>query len=42
MKFKVPKRCPYCAHKLDEQEKCMNPDCIAYDPDTKEKESEKE
>lgn len=32
MKFKLPKRCPYCAHKL-EDDKCVNPDCIAYKPE---------
>lgn len=30
MKFKLPKRCPYCVHKLNEEGKCVNPDCIAY------------
>lgn len=30
MKFRLPKRCPYCAHKLDENGKCVNKDCIAY------------
>ena len=29
MKFKLPKRCEYCAHKLVNG-KCVNPDCIAY------------
>lgn len=29
MKFKLPKRCEYCAHKLVDG-KCVNPDCIAY------------
>lgn len=33
MKFKLPKRCPYCAHKLSEEEKCVNPECIAYKPE---------
>lgn len=28
MKFKLPKRCEYCAHKLVDG-KCVNPDCIA-------------
>lgn len=41
MKFKLPKRCPYCAHKLSEEEKCVNPECIAYDPKKDEKEREK-
>ena len=30
MKFRLPKRCPYCAHKLDENWQCVNKDCIAY------------
>lgn len=42
MKFKLPKRCPYCAHKLSEEEKCVNPECIAYDPKKDEKEREEE
>lgn len=42
MKFKLPKRCLYCAHKLSEEEKCVNPECIAYDPKKDEKEREEE
>jgi hypothetical protein len=42
MKFKLPKRCPYCAHKLSEEEKCVNPECIAYDQKKDEKEREEE
>jgi hypothetical protein len=30
MRFKLPKRCPYCARKLDAEGKCVNKDCIAY------------
>ncbi|MCH4097289.1 MAG: hypothetical protein LKE88_11750 [Acidaminococcus provencensis] len=30
MRFKLPKRCPYCARKLDAEGKCVNQDCIAY------------
>lgn len=41
MKFKLPKRCSYCAHIVDEEGKCVNPDCIAYDHDEK-KEREEE
>ena len=32
MKFKLPKRCPFCARKLDANGKCVNKDCIAYVP----------
>lgn len=32
MKFKLPKRCPYCARKLDANGKCVNQYCIAYVP----------
>ena len=28
--FKIPKRCEYCAHKLDADGHCVNPNCIAY------------
>lgn len=32
--FKLPKRCPYCAHKLNKQNQCKNPNCIiGYVPD---------
>ena len=27
--FKIPKRCEYCAHKLEDG-KCVNQNCIAY------------
>lgn len=30
MRFKLPKRCPYCARKLDAEGKCVNQDCITY------------
>lgn len=30
--FKIPKRCEFCAHKLDSDGKCVNPACIAYKP----------
>lgn len=30
MKFKLPKRCPFCAWKVDAEGKCVNKDCIAY------------
>lgn len=34
--FKLPKRCPYCAHKLNKFEQCKNPNCIiGYVPDKK-------
>lgn len=32
--FKTPKRCEYCAHKLDENGKCINEKCIAYSSTT--------
>lgn len=32
MKFKLSKRCPFCARKLDADGKCVNKDCIAYVP----------
>lgn len=32
MKFKIPKRCPFCARKLDANGKCVNRACIAYVP----------
>ena len=32
MKFKLPKRCPFCAWKVDAEGKCVNQDCIAYVP----------
>lgn len=32
MMFKLPKRCPFCARKLDAEGKCVNKDCIAYVP----------
>lgn len=32
--FKLPKRCPYCAHKLNKFGQCKNPNCIiGYIPD---------
>ena len=43
--FKIPKRCEFCAHKLDANGHCVNPNCIAYQPadtttdDTKKEES---
>ncbi len=40
MKFKLPKRCPYCAHKM-KNNKCVNPNCIAYEPETDTKEQDK-
>ena len=34
--FKLPKRCPYCAHKLNKFGQCKNPNCIiGYVPDKK-------
>ena len=42
MKFKLPKRCSYCAHIVGEEGKCVNPDCIAYDRDEDKKEREEE
>ena len=34
--FKLPKRCPYCAHKLNKLGQCKNPNCIiGYVPDKK-------
>lgn len=34
--FKLPKRCPYCAHKLNKFGQCKNPNCIiGYIPDKK-------
>lgn len=42
MKFKLPKRCPYCAHIVGEEGKCVNPACIAYDPKKDEKERDEE
>lgn len=33
-KFTLPKRCPYCAHKLRADGTCQNPDCvIGYVPE---------
>lgn len=33
-KFTLPKRCPYCAHKLRADGTCQNPECvIGYVPD---------
>lgn len=28
--FTFKKRCSFCAHELDEQDKCQNPECIVY------------
>ncbi|MFR9128278.1 MAG: hypothetical protein ACLVLA_12900 [Acidaminococcus intestini] len=42
MKFKLPKRCPYCAHKVNEEGKCVNPECIAYDSEEEKKERDEE
>ena len=28
--FKIPKRCEFCAHKLDKNGNCENTGCIAY------------
>jgi hypothetical protein len=34
--FKLPKRCLYCAHKLNKFGQCKNPNCIiGYVPDKK-------
>jgi len=34
--FKLPKRCPYCAHKLNKFGQCKNQNCIiGYVPDKK-------
>ena len=34
--FKLPRRCPYCAHKLNKFGQCKNPNCIiGYVPDKK-------
>ena len=36
-KFTLPKRCPYCAHKLRADGTCQNPECvIGYVPEKKE------
>lgn len=33
-KFTLPKRCPYCAHKLRADDTCRNTECvIGYVPD---------
>ena len=33
-KFTLPKRCPYCAHKLRADGTCQNPECvIGYVPE---------
>lgn len=33
-KFTLPKRCPYCAHKLRADGTCRNPECvIGYVPE---------
>lgn len=35
-KFTLPKRCPYCAHKLRADGTCQNPECvIGYVPERK-------
>ena len=31
--FKLRKRCPYCAHVLNEKGECENPKCINYKGD---------
>lgn len=31
--IKIKKRCPYCAHVLNEKGECENPKCIAYKED---------
>ncbi len=28
--FKLAKRCNFCAHKLDKDDNCVNPKCIAH------------
>ncbi len=39
--FKIPKRCPYCAHKVNAQGQCKNPECIiGYVPDKPKKKEE--
>lgn len=30
--FTLAKRCAYCVHKVDENGKCVNEQCIAYKP----------
>lgn len=36
-KFVLPKRCPYCAHKLRADGTCQNPECvIGYVPEKNE------
>ena len=36
-KFTLPKRCPYCAHKLRADGTCRNPECvIGYVPERNE------
>lgn len=31
--FKLPKRCPHCAHKLRADGTCQNKECLWYVPD---------
>ena len=41
-KFTLPKRCPYCAHKLRVDGTCQNPDCvIGYVPEETEESDDK-
>lgn len=35
-KFTLPKRCPYCAHKLRADGTCRNPECVRYKPEPEE------
>lgn len=42
-KFVLPKRCPYCAHKLRADGTCQNPECvIGYVPDKTKEEPTRE
>lgn len=34
--FKLPKRCPHCAHKLRADGTCQNKECLWYVPDESE------
>lgn len=41
-KFRLPPRCPYCAHKLRADGTCRNPECvIGYVPEKNEDTTDK-